>query len=183
MSKTPAVPQSALEAAGAVVSPTSLTFTSPDVEWDALVELGAFVGEVNRACAWWVGDLVLYLEEHHPDRVAQIDEVLGLSPQTISNRTSVARHIPPSRRRSLPFGTHAEVAYLDPKERDDWLKKAEEGKWNRATMRENLRRERGPRTVITLSSNSGGGSVEEIVEILEEIPDEKTVCPHCGKEL
>lgn len=193
MSNPPAVQQTALEAAGAIVSPTSLTFTRTDVAWDDLVNLAAFVGEVLRAGAWWVGDLVLFLEEHQPERVAQIDEFLGLAPQTIANRASVARHVPPSKRRSLPFGTHAEVAYMDPKERDRWLALAERGGWTRAQMRAEIARERAGQVVdrdVTgkngpIGNAGSGGTLSGVPAPV--IPGEPVLapslitCPHCGE--
>lgn len=96
--------RTALEAAGAIVTATSLALPE-EIEWEDYQALGAFIGEMNRACAWWAGDLIVYGENVYGEIHSQIDEVLGLAPQTIANRASVARHIPPNRRRaSLPFG-------------------------------------------------------------------------------
>lgn len=180
MSKTPAVPQTALEAAGAVVTPTSLTLDNPDLPWEKYVDLGAFVGEVNKACAWWGGDLVVFGEAVYGEQVANIDEVLGLAPQTIANRASVARHIPPSKRRpELAFGTHAEVAYLEPKERDRWLALAVKNGWKRSDLREAMRAERtqDPGSPVAVVTNSSGGEIE----VVDALP--APVCPNCGKPL
>jgi hypothetical protein len=140
----PAVQQSALEAAGAVVTEVSLNLSDPDLDWEDYERLGVFLGSMNRACSWWVGDFILYGEKIYGELYAQIEEALGLAPQTLANRASVARHVPPNRRRAaLPFGVHAEVAYLEPRDRDLWLDKAERGQWTRAKLREEMRAARG----------------------------------------
>lgn len=185
MSKTPAVPQSALDAAGAIVTTTSLALRDPDLPWEAYEKLGYFIGDMNQACAWWVGDLVLYGEELYGQEHAQIEQALRLAPQTIANRASVARHIPPSERRvSLDFSTHAEVAYMPRKERNSWLDKADKGAWTRGRLREELIkagvRERPERD--SLSGNSGvpAQSMEESAENTGGARSH--TCPACGHE-
>lgn len=202
MSELPAVPSddhsSALEAAHAVVTATSLQLTDPDVPWEEYENLGAFLGQMNRACAWWVGDLILYGEEFFGHYHAQVEEVLGLAPQTIANRASVARHIPPNKRRpSLPFGVHAEVAYLEPAVRDRWLDRAELGAWTRAKLRLEMGRDRGIELGLVddlvETGKSDAANAERRTEHLggSEVPAAKgdflgepvpgpTTCPRCG---
>lgn len=147
---------SILELSGTQITPTSLTLTDPELAWEHFEDLGRFLGKMNRACSWWVGDLILYGEMMFGHNHAQIEDAIGLAPQTISNRASVCRHIPPSQRReALPFGVHAEVAYLEPAERDRWLDKAELGQWTRAKLREEMR--------VVREINSDG-SVDDLVE-------------------
>lgn len=194
--------QSALEAAGAVITEVSLDLSDPDLDWDDYQRLGTFLGSMNRACAWWVGDFILYGERLYGELYAQIEEALGLAPQTLANRASVARHIPPNRRRAaLPFGVHAEVAYLEPRERDLWLDKAERGQWTRAKLREEMRDARGispdPMGDLAVTGKTG---VSPHVGLLEEHPSDGVpaavgahgtllgepvsglvlTCPHCG---
>ena len=194
MITTPAVSEGALEAAGAVVTPTSLTITNPDVSLEQYIAAAAFVGEVNRACAWWAGDLYLAAEMKFGEDAAAIGDALGLAPQTIANRISVAKHIPPNRRRSLPFGTHAEVAYLEPKERDRWLKLAEEGGWTRARLREEMRSVRGePESSpvalqgVTGKNPSGEGTAgtnsRSPAGLLGDPVPDSIICPHCGERI
>lgn len=176
----PAVPGSALEAAGAVVTETSLVLSDPDLPWADYERLGSFLGQMNRACAWWVGDLILFGEAVYGEIHAQIEQALGLAPQTIANRASVARHVPPERRRaSLPFGVHAEVAYLDPKERDRWLDRAEREQWTRAKLREEMRAVRedgsGPVGDLAVTSNAANGGF-----LGELVPGLMHTCPACG---
>jgi hypothetical protein len=182
VSSAPAVPTTALEAAGAIVTETSLQLYDPELPWADYERLGQFLGQMNRACSWWVGDLVLFGEQIYGEQYAQIEVSLGLAPQTIANRASVARHIPPERRRaSLAFGVHAEVAYLEPRERDQWLDRAEREHWTRAKLREEMRAARG---------ETSDGPVDDLVEtsVLESSDDPyegfgqlKThTCPSCG---
>jgi hypothetical protein len=187
VSKVPAVQQTVLEAAGAVVTSTSLSLHDPDLPWEEYERLGQFIGDMNRACAWWVGDLVVFGEEIYGEAHAQIEQALGLAPQTIANRASVARHIPPGRRKqSLSFGTHAEVAYLPAKERDHWLSLADKGGWTRAKLREEMRNARAidigdgvlvddrvGRSVVNSTHDAALGS--STVRTIE--------CPHCGEEV
>lgn len=170
MSDLPAVPDddspSVFDAAGAVVDETSLRLTDPDVTWEDYEKLGAMLGQMNRACSWWVGDLIVYGEELFGHYHAQVEAVIGLAPQTIANRASVARKIPPSARRaSLPFGVHAEVAYLDEKVRDRWLDRAELAAWTRAKLREEMRRAlaAGDLTVLSESRRHELGLVDDLV--------------------
>lgn len=186
MSDQPAVPgdglPSALAAAGAIVSETALHLTDPNVTWDVYVRLGIFIGQMNRSCAWWVGDLVLFGEAVFGEEYAQIEQALGLAPQTIANRASVARHIPPERRRaSLPFGVHAEVAYLEPKERDHWLDLCESGQWTRAKLRVEMRAakevESGQVGDLAVTSTAVSGDF-----LGELVPGPIHICPACGHE-
>lgn len=206
MSEVPAVPQSALEAAGAVVTETSLVLSDPDLLWEDYEKLGKFVGRLNRSCAWWVGDLIIHGEDLFGHDHAQIEDALGLAPQTLANRASVARHIPPSRRRAaLPFGVHAEVAYLEPRDRDLWLDRAERGQWTRAKLREEMRVARGisPGQMddLVITSKSDGAPHADHHEehsvsgmpaadaqhrsLLGELVSgpESFFCPHCGAEV
>lgn len=200
----PVLPPSALEAAGAVVTETSLTLTDPELLWEDYEKLGRFLGQMNRACAWWTADLILHGESIFGEYYAQIEDSLGLAPQTISNRCSVARRIPPNRRRAaLAFGVHAEVAYLEPQERDLWLDRAERGRWTRAKLREEMRAIRG------ISQDSLGdlavtGKIDDSphAESHEELTNGEPAavalrgllgepvaspgsffCPHCGVEI
>lgn len=198
---------SVFDAAGAVVNDTSLRLTDPDVTWEDYEALGFLLGQMNRACAWWVGDLIVYGEEIFGQYHAQVENVIGLAPQTIANRASVARHIPPSKRRaSLPFGVHAEVAYLPEQERDRWLDRAELGGWTRAKLRHEMGRgkELGLVDDLVVTGNRGadtegvsGMPTSESVALVEHpdgVPAAQgdflrepvlgpTTCPNCGHAL
>lgn len=176
---------------------TSLQLFDRDLPWEDYERLGSFLGQMNRACAWWVGDLVLFGEQIYGEEFSQIEQSLGLAPQTIANRASVARHVPPERRRAaLPFGVHAEVAYLEPKERDQWLDRAEREGWTRAKLREEMRALRGDQSdpmgdLAVTSKNQGldmalgrntpyGVPAAEGDFLGELVSDPIHTCPNCG---
>lgn len=99
-------------------------------------------GQLHRTSAWLLGDLMNHVERVYGETVGQVAEATGLSPGTIHNYTSVCAHIPRSRRRaSLPFSTHAEVAYLEPDEQEKWLKEATTNKWTKAELRQARKKE------------------------------------------
>lgn len=189
----------ALEDAGAI-TPTALLIHEPEMEYDKYEALCYFLGRLNRSCSWWIGDLLNYGDQVFGHYVYQAAEATGLAPQTLANRASVCRHIPPNRRRaSLPFGVHAEVAYLEPADRDRWLDRAELGGWTRAVLRSEMRDARGIEsgsvgdlTVTSKTEDDDMGVLRE--EHLNEVPAAKGdflgelvrsqihTCPNCGTQ-
>lgn len=189
----------ALEEAGAL-TPTSLVLTDTDITYERFEALGFFLGRMNRSCAFWIGDWLNFGDDVHGAYTYQAAEVTGLAPQTLANRASVCRKIPPNRRRmSLPFGVHAEVAYLEPLERDRWLDKAELGGWTRAKLREEMRREReelDPMGDLAVTSKTEAldmrsqeehsdfgvpAAVSHTVDLLGELVSGPIhICPNCG---
>jgi hypothetical protein len=123
-----------LEATGAITQ-TALILP-PDTTYSQCEALAAMFGQLHRTSAWLIGDLMNHVEKVYGETVGQVAEVTGLSPGTVHNYTSVCAHIPRSRRRAtLPFSTHAEVAYLPPEEQEKWLKEATSHKWTKAQLR------------------------------------------------
>ena len=136
MSST-ALARTALEQAGAVITETSLRFEDPAaLTWEKYEELGGFLGALGRGYPWWVGDFLNAGEDVFGEEFAQIEARLPHSPQTCANYKSVAKHIPPSRRLGLHLTVAAEVAYLEPRERDKILEQAAREGWKREEMRE-----------------------------------------------
>lgn len=105
--------------------------------------LGAYLGAMNRACSWWVGDWLLYGEAMYGDRFAQAEKATGLTEETLLRRMRVCRGVPPSRRRAaLSFSVHSEVAALPADAQTRWLNRAEKAGWTLADMRAAMREER-----------------------------------------
>ena len=153
----------ALEAAGAVVSETSLRIENPEgLSWEEYERLGIFLGGLGRGYPWWVGDFLNTGEDVFGEEFAQIEASFPHSPQTLAKYKSVAKHVPSSRRRGLHMTVVAEVAYLDPKDRDKLLALAVKGDWKREEMREARRAMQG----------------EPVGELPPAKP--KTTCPECG---
>lgn len=108
------------------VTATSL-YLDPSTSYEAWEALGAMLGRLNHASAWLIGDWVDFGERAYGEKYAQAVEDTGLALQTLMNYASVARRVPPERRRAtVPFSFHAVVAALDPAEQEKWLEKAEE---------------------------------------------------------
>lgn len=153
----------ALEAAGAIVSDTSLEITNPEnLPWQEYWNLGVFLGGLGRGYPWWVGDFLNTGEDVFGEEFAQIEKAFPHSPQTLANYKSVAKHVPKKRRRGLHMTVVSEVAYLPPAQRDELIAQAVAGDWKREEMREARRAMQG--------------------EPIGELPPakEKTTCPHCG---
>jgi hypothetical protein len=128
--------RSALQEAGAVLNETSLRLPE-GLDWSTYERLGQFLGQLGQSYCWWVGDFLNYGEEVFGDDFYQIEDSINLHPQTQANYKSIAKHIPRSRRRGpLKFSTHAEVAYLEPKEREHWLDEAVRNRWTRQQLRD-----------------------------------------------
>ena len=160
----PSTDLTALEAAGAVVSETSLRFENLEgLTWEKYEELGRFLGSLGRGYPWWVGDLLNAGEDVFGEEFAQIEALLPHSPQTCANYKSVAKHVLSSRRHGLHMTLVSEVAYLPPKQRDELLARAKREGWKREEMKEARRAMLG--------------------EPIGELPPAKetTTCPHCGK--
>lgn len=135
--------ESILARLGASVTATSLTLSDPNLSFAEYEELCAFIGSVNRSCAWWTGDVMLAGEKLYGDEFVQAAEAFGLAPQTLANRISICRHVPPARRNPhVNFSAHAEVAALEPREQTRWLKEAEERQLTKAELRASIRAER-----------------------------------------
>lgn len=125
---------SSLEQAGAITK-TSLSLP-PDLPWDQYEALASMFGQLHRTSAWLIGDLLNFGEKVYGETYVQAAALTGLSEQTLINYASVCKHVPRSRRRaSLSFSVHAEVAYLDPPDQEEWLKKAVEQGWKRPQLR------------------------------------------------
>lgn len=185
---TPALPETALEQAGAVISGMSLQILDPEkLTWAKIEQLGGFLGTLGKIYPFLVGDLILAVEEHFGENspeASQLEALFPHSPHTLKNYRWVSRAIPPTRRRDVGFGIHEAVASLEPHERDHWLQVAEEQRWKREEMRGAIRgaRERGELSMRT-------GPVVDRDVTSSAIPDTgelvlgPRVCPHCGHEL
>ena len=140
-----------LERSGVHITPTSLTVTNPDLPYPVMEELVVFVSNMEDSCRWWIADLLISAESIYGEQFSQLEHAAHkLSAQTLSNRCSIARRVPPERRRQpLSLSHHAEVAYLDPTEQDRYLDEAERNQWTRAQLREAIRTDRaGPPPAI-----------------------------------
>ena len=158
-----------LESAGAITE-TSLTLP-PDIPWDRYEALVTMFGQIHRTSAWLLGDALNYGEKVYGETYTQAAVWTGLADQTLANYASTCSRVPRSRRRSaLSFSVHSEVAWLEPREQEEWLDKVSSNGWTRSVLREELApmrakkqleesRERRERAAIL----SGGGMPPEIL--------------------
>ena len=138
----------------------ALTSTSlhldPDTDYDHWAALGAMLGRLTHASCWLIGDWLDFGERVYGEKYAQAVEETGLAPQTLMNYASVARRIPPSRRRAtLPYSSHAVVAALEPAEQERLLALAEAEGWSRRELEQHVKGAEEP---------------------------ERHNCPECGRE-
>lgn len=155
--------------AGAITA-TSLTLSDPSMSYDLYESLGAYLGRMNRSCAWWIGDWLVFGEGAFPDRYAQAAEVTGLAEQTLLNRVYVCKNIPPSRRKaSLSFSVHSEVAPLGAREQKAWLDRAERGGWSQRDLRAQMKASRkDERPALTPGDDDLTGLREVALAILRD---------------
>lgn len=180
MTELTAFDASALERAGATVTPTSLDIPDVAISYESLENLCSFLGTLNRGCEWWTGDLLLQIEMRYGEKVAQAAEATGLAPQTIMNRISVCKHVPRQRRKNgLSFSVHAEVAYREPDEQVEWLEKAAANRWTRAQLRLAMQAELvQPPGPLTLPPAVGSGTkADELLALLRSVLVEPSVAP------
>lgn len=162
-----------------------LTLTSIDLPPDAVTydqfdALMHWAAQLHESSCWLIGDLINYGEKVYGQTYAQAMEATGLAEQTLTNYASVCGRIPRSRRRlGLKFGVHAEVAYMPPKERDQWLKTAATNGWGRSRLREELA---PARKAARETSADDPVRAENGAEILPpDVESHVCQCAQCGR--
>jgi hypothetical protein len=112
----------------------------PDIDFNAWAALGSRIAGLASACAWCLGDWLVFGERAYGERYRTALEATALDYQTLRNYAWVARRIPMARRReSLSLQHHAEVAALPDAEQDLWLLRAERLRWSRNELRRRLK--------------------------------------------
>ncbi|WP_231949535.1 LmbU family transcriptional regulator [Alloactinosynnema sp. L-07] len=111
--------------------------------FDRWERAGHQIFRIVDSSAWCLGDWLLYGQEQYADRYRQAVEAAGLDYQTLRNYAWVARKFELDRRRhGLSFQHHAEVAALPAQEQDQWLTRAEQARWSRNQLRNQIRESR-----------------------------------------
>ncbi len=128
-----------LSALGVEHTPTSLTLP-PDISYEDAETVGAFIGMVNDASNWWLGEWLIQAEMLHGDKIHQATELTRRSRNTLDNVASTCRRVPRENRNpKLSFSAHTEVKALEPKEQKRWLKIAEQEDLRTHELRERIR--------------------------------------------
>ena len=147
----------ALEQAGAVID--NGLFLPDSISYEQYENIGALFGALHRANSWLIGDWLLFGEHKFGEKYSQAAERVGLSPQSLANMASVAKRVPPGRRRAdVSFSIHAEVASQSPLEQERWLEIAASEHLTKQEMRDRLRPPK---------------------EITPAVEDELVTCPRC----
>jgi len=127
-----------LEKVGAVID--NGLFLPADLEYDSYESVGAMLGALHQATGFLIGDYLLYGEHTYGERYAQAALLLGLSPQTCANYQSIAKRVPPGRRKDgVSFSVHGEVASLPPELQEHWLTVAANEGLTKQEIRDRLR--------------------------------------------
>jgi len=134
------IPHEKKELAGCFeFTPTGLVISgSPSLdEWLAT---GHALKEMKAALRWWIGDWLNYGERGYGDMYTQeVDERWGTY-GGLANAKWVSSRFPIiTRRETLTWSHHQEVASLDREEQDRWLDLAEQEEWSRARLRKELK--------------------------------------------
>lgn len=109
------------------LDPEILDQLTPD-EWEAL---GGYLGAMNSALRFAIGDWINWGEGAVGDRYDQAQHMLGLSFSTVRSWSSVAMLIARVRRRTpeVSWSHHEAIATLPPREQRKWLARIEREGW------------------------------------------------------
>ena len=117
----------------AMLLPGNLTLE----EWKSL---GRELGRANGSMKWWVGDWMLFGDLAFKVSYEDAMELTGYSYSTVVKACWLVRRMPPERRRpALSWYHHSLVGTLEVEQQDEWLQRAEEGKWNTRRLDEEIR--------------------------------------------
>jgi hypothetical protein len=143
------IPREHFQPAGNIIKmPNGLELKPTGIEWPKDRDLtpvewqtaGAALIYMEERCGWWLPDWWVYGEKKYGD-ATRLATAIGCKPKTLHNKASVARQVPPSRRREdLGVSIHAEVAALEPADQVKWLDAAAKYKLTRAALRESIKR-------------------------------------------
>lgn len=122
-------------------------------QWFAATE---WVKRVEKACPFWLGDLMLDGDQFG-EMASQILDASEYSEKTLANAKAVAKALPPERRRPtdlVPYTSQAEIAHAfadSPDEQSAWLDKCESEELTREQLRVRIK---------AAKAESGGTAVQ-----------------------
>jgi hypothetical protein len=113
--------------------PDNLSFE----EWR---EAGFWLGRGANSIRWWVGDWLLYGHAKFGEMQAEVQDIAGLSYDSLADAKWIAKEFKISRRREkLSWGHHREVAGLPQEIQQKLLDVAEGENLNRSQLRDHVR--------------------------------------------
>jgi hypothetical protein len=116
------------------ISKTGMTLPK-DTSYEIWEEAGKSIRLAGKSIMWWLGDWLVFGDDHFKDKFSQAVDATGYDPGTLTNVMSVCRNVAHKIRCGLSFEHHKEVAGLDPKEQAKFLDKAQRHNWTRAELR------------------------------------------------
>lgn len=109
------------------------------MSFDDWATIGWRLARLSTACAWSLGDWLVFGAEAYGDRYKEAVTTTRLEYQTLRNYAWVASRFAAHRRRDgLSFQHHAEVASLPEPQQELWLQRAETMGWSRNELRRHL---------------------------------------------
>lgn len=106
------------------MTPTGLIIPK-DTTFDDCFTGFKYLLTVNRASKWAIGDMLLFVEERHPEKHLQMLDAFEYEYQALMDIKYVCFHVEFSRRREiLTFSHHREIAPLYPEDQDKFLEMA-----------------------------------------------------------
>ena len=115
------------------------------VPFESWAAMGHKIAGLSNACAWCLGDWLIYGETAFGQRYKMALATTRLDYQTLRNYAWVARRFDMSRRRdTISFQHHAELAALPEPDQELWLSRAERARWSRNELRKRVTAARRP---------------------------------------
>jgi hypothetical protein len=118
-----------------IVTPTSMSF-APNITWAEWSrkghEFSQFINIWDRNLRWWLGDWIIFGENHFPDKYSQALTKFMYSKQSLRNIVYVCRNVPPENRmedEDVSFEHHYVVAKIPRDQQRAWLEKAKAELW------------------------------------------------------
>ncbi len=111
-----------------------------DIPLEDWKSLGEQIFVIWDSSGWWLGDWLVYGQDHFPSRYRIAINETSLSYQTLRNYSWIARKFPVERRRKeLSFQHHSEVASLTEEMQEKWLDRCQKFNWSRNELRRRIK--------------------------------------------
>lgn len=105
-------------------------------------EMTRVIGVFNNHIKWWLGDWIIFGENHFPAKYSQALDETMYSIGTLRNAVYVCRNIPiENRNPGLTFEHHYEVAKLPVGDQGEWLAQADANNWTCRQLRRAIKGE------------------------------------------
>jgi N6-adenosine-specific RNA methylase IME4 len=138
--------------------------------FDEWMKLGVHLKSVAGSILFLLGDWLNYGENAYGEKYSQALETTEYDYQTLANTAYVCSRFETSRRReNLSFAHHAEVASLEGVEQENLLDRSVAEKWNRNTLRKEVKRFKQQKKLIA--------AIEQTTEVAEGLFDIVVIDP------